>query len=473
MCGATPTMPPVTTPTVSLRATPAGRPLRVALAGLGTVGGEVARAMVSDPDHLARGAGGRRLELAVVAEPDPSRPRGLDLAGVERIADATELPGRDDIDIVVELIGGLEAAGRLVDGALRAGRAVVTANKALLARRGPELEAAARECGAALRFEAAVGGGIPVLAPLAGDLAANRIRRVRGIVNGSTNFVLTAMTTGGGEYDDVVAEARELGYLEADPSADVEGRDAADKVVLLARLAYGGWVDVSAVRRAPAALSGDGRPGITGVTASEIAGAARLGLVMKLIGFAERAMSADSGAGGSSDASSDAGGILAGVGSSAGGILAGVVPAAVASSSTLGTTNGVTNIVEVVAEPVGRVSFVGPGAGGTATSSAVLGDLLAIARGAGSTWGGLPPAGRAALAGDVLDGERRWFISVPGSLGRPLRERLVEAEITETAVAGSFGLAVLTAVTSLAALRRALRGAGAPETTVIYPVVED
>ena len=426
--------------------------MRIALAGLGTVGGEVARALVSDPDHLARGAGGRRLELAVVAEPDPSRPRNLDLAGVERIVDATVLPGRDDIDIVVELIGGLEAAGRLVEGALRAGRAVVTANKALLARRGPELEAAARERGAALRFEAAVGGGIPVLAPLAGDLAANRIQRVRGIVNGSTNFVLTAMTTGGGEYDDVVAEARELGYLEADPSADVEGRDAADKVVLLARLAYGGWVDVSAVRRAPAALSGDGRPGITGVTASEIAGAARLGLVMKLIGFAERATSA---------------------GSSAGGILAGVVPAAVASSSTLGTTNGVTNIVEVVAEPVGRVSFVGPGAGGTATSSAVLGDLLAIARGAGSTWGGLPPAGRVALAGDVLDGERRWFISVPGSLGRPLRERLVEAEVTETAVAGSFGLAVLTAVTSLAALRAALRAAGAPETTVIYPVVED
>jgi len=453
MCGATPTMPPVTTPTVSLRATPAGRPLRVALAGLGTVGGEVARAMVLDPDHLARAAGGRRLELAVVAEPDPSRPRGLDLAGVERIADATELPGRDDIDIVVELIGGLEAAGRLVEGALRAGRAVVTANKALLARRGPELEAAARERGAALRFEAAVGGGIPVLAPLAADLAANRIRRVRGIVNGSTNFVLTAMTTGGGEYDDVVAEARELGYLEADPSADVEGRDAADKVVLLARLAYGGWVDVRAVRRAPAALSGDGRPGITGVTASEIAGAARLGLVMKLIGFAERAA-------GSADEADR-------------GILAGVVPAAVASSSTLGTTNGVTNIVEIVAEPVGRVSFVGPGAGGTATSSAVLGDLLAIARGAGSTWGGLPPAGRAALAGDVLDGERRWFISVPGSLGRPLRERLVEAEVTETAVAGSFGLAVLTAMTSLAALRAVLRAAGAPETTVIYPVVED
>jgi homoserine dehydrogenase len=450
-------MPPVTTRTVSPGTTLAERPLRVALAGLGTVGSEVARALVSNPDHLARVAGGRRLELAVVAEPDPNRPRNLDLAGVERIADATVLPGRDDIDVVVELIGGLQAAGRLVEVALRAGRAVVTANKALLARRGPELEAAARERGVALRFEAAVGGGIPVLAPLAADLAANRVRRVRGILNGSTNFVLTAMTTGGGEYDDVVAEARELGYLEADPSADVEGRDAADKVVLLARLAYGGWVDVSAVRRAPAALSGDGRPGITGVTASEIAGAARLGLVMKLIGFAERATAAGSG-----DAGSDTGGILAGV-----------VPAAVASASTLGTTNGVTNIVEVVAEPVGRVSFVGPGAGGTATSSAVLGDLLAIARGAGSTWGGLPPAGRAALAGDVLDGERRWFISVPGSLGRPLRERLVEAEITETAVAGSFGLAVLTAMTSLAALRGALRAAGAPETTVIYPVVED
>jgi homoserine dehydrogenase len=453
-------MPPVT-PTAFPRSGVPDRPLRIALAGLGTVGGEVARALVSAPDLLARGAGGRRLELAVIAEPDPNRPRNLDVAGVERITDAAVLPGRDDIDVVVELIGGLDAAGRLVEGALRAGKAVVTANKALLARRGPELEAAARERGVALRFEAAVGGGIPVLAPLGADLAANRVRRVRGIVNGSTNYVLTAMTSGGGEYDDVVAEARELGYLEADPSADVEGRDAADKVVLLARLAYGGWVDVSAVRRAPAALSGDGRPGITGVTASEIAGAARLGLVMKLVGFAERAAGSAAGSAGARDGGAD------------GGILAGVVPAAVASSSTLGTTNGVTNIVEIVAEPVGRVSFVGPGAGGAATSSAVLGDLLAIARGAGCTWGGLPPAGRTGLAGDVLDGERRWFISVPGSLGRPLRERLVEAEITETAVAGSFGLAVLTAVTSLAALREALRAAGAPETTAIYPVVED
>jgi homoserine dehydrogenase len=436
------------TPPPSAAAAPlAPGPLRIALAGLGTVGGEVARALVSYPERLARAAGGRPLELAVVAEPDPARPRGVDLPGVERVPDAAALPAREDVDVVVELMGGLDAARRLIEAALRAGRSVVTANKALLARRGPELEAAARERGVALRFEAAVGGGIPVLSPLAADLAANRVDRVRGIVNGSTNFVLTAMTSGGGEYEDVVAEARERGYLEADPSADVEGRDAADKLVILARLAFGAWVDVASVRRAPAALSGDGRPGITGVTAAEIAGAARHGLVMKLLGFAERP--------------------------DGDGILAGVVPAAVASSSTLGTTNGVTNIVEILAQPVGRVAFVGPGAGGVATSSAVLGDLIAIARGAGSTWAGLPPAARAALAGDVLDGERRWFISVPGVLGRPLRQRLVEAEITETAVAGSFGLAVLTTTASLATLRRALRAAGCPETTVIYPVVED
>lgn len=410
----------------------------------------MARGLLTFQDALAAAAAGRRLDLAVVAEPDESRPRGFDLHDVERVADAASLPPRDDIDVIVELVGGLDVAGRLVEGGLRAGKSVVTANKALLARRGPELEALARQRGVALRFEAAVGAGIPVLSPLASDLAANRVRRLRGIVNGSTNYVLTAMTTGGGEYDDVVAEARRLGYLEADPSADVEGRDAADKVVILARLAYGGWVDVAALRRAPASLSGDGRPGITGVTASEIAGAARLGFVMKLVGFAERAGGPDGE-----------------------GILAGVVPAAVASSSTLGTTNGVTNIIEVLGEPVGRVAFVGPGAGGVATSSAVLGDLIAVARGAGSSWGGLPPAGRAALAGDVLDGVRRWFISVPGSLGRPLRERLVEAEVTETAVAGGFGLAVLTTATSLDVLRRALRAAGAPGSTIIYPAVED
>jgi homoserine dehydrogenase len=453
---------------------PIDRPLRIALAGLGTVGGEVARGLFERAEGLARAAGGRRLVLAVVADPDPSRPRELDLAGTERIADATTFGGRDDIDVVVELIGGTGIAASVVRDALGAGRSVVTANKALLSRRGAELEALARERGAWLRFEAAVGGGIPVLGPIAADLAGNRFRRVRGIVNGSTNYVLSAMTAGGRAYEDVVAEARELGYLEADPSTDVEGRDAADKVAILTRLAFGGWPDVAALRRAPALLDADGLPGITGITVATIGGAARLGFMIKLVGLAEGVDSA--------------------------GVRAGVVPAAVPIGSTLGSTHGVTNVIEVVGEPVGCVSFVGPGAGGAATSSAVLGDLVAVARGAGSTWASLPPAGAIDLAGDLFDGPRRWLATVPGPLRRALAGDVVEASVAvpvgdtdapddddrgvgsegagrraaaEAPASSVVGQALLTRPVTLDTFRAALRAAGAPSDTVIYPVVED
>ncbi len=183
-----------------------------------------------------------------MADRDPSRLEGLDLAGVECVDDGARLIGGPDVDVIVELIGGVEGAGRIVAAALDAGHSVVTANKALLARRGAELERLARARNVALRFEAAVGGGIPVLSPLASDLGANRIISARGIVNGSTNFVLTQMTEAGAAYDDVIARAKTLGFLEVDPSADVEGRDAADKLAVLIRLAFGAWPDVTAIR---------------------------------------------------------------------------------------------------------------------------------------------------------------------------------------------------------------------------------
>ena len=250
-----------------------------------------------------------------------------------------------------------------------------------------------------LRFEAAVGGGTPVLSPIAADLAANRVRAVRGIVNGSTNYVLTAMAEGGGEFEAALRRAQELGYAEADPATDVEGRDAADKLAILVRLAFGAWPDVARLRRSPPGSEGDAAPGITGVTARVVEAAARNGLRMRLVASAERGED--------------------------GCVRASVLPSAVPDGSALGRTSGVENRVEVEAEPVGRVAFVGPGAGGASTSSAVVGDLLAIAAGRGSTWGTLPRADRLPdeLLVDGLDRSRRWLVpdpSIEGEVAGPL-----------------------------------------------------
>ncbi|MGH2468351.1 MAG: homoserine dehydrogenase, partial [Candidatus Limnocylindrales bacterium] len=307
----------------------------------------------------------------------PSIPRTDDLAG---------LALAPDIDVVVELIGGLDPAGGLVADALEAGRSVVTANKALLAERGAELEAQARRSGAALRFEAAVGGGVPILGPLAADLAANHWTALRGIVNGSTNLILTRMAETGEGLEACLAAAQGQGILEADPAADLEGLDAARKLAILIRLAFGAWVPVDAIGRtaagpgAGAGPAGRGAgagpvpsalPGILGVTAEVVAAARRSGRVVKLVAQAER------GAGETLTAS--------------------VLPVALAAGSALAQVDGLDNRIELEGEPIGRVAFSGPGAGGAATSSAVLGDLIAIARGGGSTWAGLPPAGRTAL----------------------------------------------------------------------------
>ena len=372
-------------------------PLRVALLGLGTVGREVARGLLTCGSRLEQAANGREVRLVAVADREPARFEGLDLRDVERVDDGARLIGRPEIDVVVELIGGVETAGRLVAAALEAGHAVVTANKALLARHGADLERLARAHGTALRFEAAVGGAIPVLAPLAGDLAANRIDAVRGILNGSTNYVLTSMTEDGAAYEDVVAQAKTLGFLEADPRVDLEGRDAADKLAVLIRLAFGVWPDVTAIRRAPPALDGraqdhakdhakgDGPPGVTGVTAALIEAARRENLVIKLVAYAARGEDGRSAAW--------------------------VLPVAVPAHDPLARTDGPENRIEIVGEPVGRVAFVGQGAGGAPTSSAVLGDLLAIARGEGSTWAGLPQAPTLApdRLVDGMDAPRRWL----------------------------------------------------------------
>ena len=364
-------------------------PLRISLLGLGTVGLEVARALLERSDELAHAAG-RPLVLVTVGVREPDRDRGLALPA--EVAKTEDLPAAamgEGVDVVVELLGGLEPAGALVSAVLGEGRAVVTANKALLARQGPALERASRACAAPLRFEAAVAGGIPVLSSLARDLAANRWQELLGILNGTTNHILSAMTDEGLDYAEVLADAQARGYAEADPAGDVEGRDAADKLTLLCRLAFGAWLQVDAIRRSLPSRSGgeDGPPGITGVTADEIARAAEAGLVIKLVAHARRAHG--------------------------GAVAASVLPSAVPAGSPLGRTGGVTNMVVLRGEPIGELRLAGPGAGGAATSSAVLADLLALARGEGSTWASLPEAGGPEAPIDGLEAVERWFERYP------------------------------------------------------------
>jgi homoserine dehydrogenase len=340
--------------------------------GAGTVGGAVVRAFEAWPERLAAD-GGRVLELAGVAVRDVERARARGLSTALLTDAPAHLVADPETDVIVELMGGDEPAHTLIAAALGAGKAVVTANKHVIAHHGAELEAIARRTGASLRFEAAVGGGIPVRGPLAGELAGNRVSEVRGIVNGTTNYILSAMTDEGRGYDEVLAAAQAAGYAEADPAGDVEGHDAVNKLVILARLAFGAWLEPADVAIVAADGPGHGRPGITGVSAADIGAASAAGTVIKLLAVARR-----------TDADV---------------VAASVLPTRVPAGSPFGRTGGVLNRIEIDAEPLGTVAFEGPGAGGAATSSAVLGDLLAIARDAGSTWAGLAPAATLARAG--------------------------------------------------------------------------
>jgi homoserine dehydrogenase len=411
---------------------------RVAILGLGTVGTAVA-ARLLDPAWastvVARGHAAPR--LVGIADLDLERDRSLAIPDdVRQVTDYRELLD-DEVDVVIELIGGAGVAGQAVLDAFAAGKSVVTANKALVARRGQELEDAAREAGQHLRFEAAVLAGVPVLGPLVEGLAASDVRSIRGILNGTTNYILSTMASDAREYADVLAEAQARGYAEADPASDVEGWDAAHKLVLLVRLAWGGWVDVEQVRRDPPAVGGESAPGITGVKRSHMSVAARLGLVLKLVSRAERDGAAMRGA---------------------------VTPMALRADSRLGATADVINYVEFDAEPAGRVSTAGPGAGGPATSSAILGDVLALARGGGSTWGILPPAPAMEL-GDDLVGERGWLVVVEG-LGEagfpaPVKE-LALATTDEGFVSRPSTLSAMTA--RLGLFDRSL---------TVYPILDD
>ncbi len=342
------------------------QPLRVGVIGAGTVGREVVRAFLERSPRLTT-ADGAPLVLTAVAEKFTERAIASGIPESLLTDAPAHLVASADVDVIVETMGGAEPARTLVAAALASGKSVVTANKHIVANFGPELERLARESGAPFRFEAAVGGGIPLLGPIAQDLAANRIARVRGIVNGTTNYMLTAMTREGRDYAEVLAEAQALGYAEADPTADVEGLDALNKLVILARLAFGAWIDPASVDNRPGSITGaPGLPGITGVTADDVAALGAEGRVLRLIATTRLAED--------------------------GAIEASVVPTAVPAESPFGRCDGVLNRVEVDAVPVGSVAFEGPGAGGPAAAAAVLSDIVSIARGLGSTWAGSPAA---------------------------------------------------------------------------------
>src|SRR5579871_5140606 len=318
------------------------QPLNVALLGCGNVGSEVYRLVGEQAADLAARVGAP-VQVAGVAVRRLGRARGVTVDPGLITTDAAGLVSRDDIDIVVEVIGGIEPARSLLLAALRSGKAVVTANKALLAEDGMTLHDAARAAGSDLYYEASVAGAIPLLRPLRESLAGDAVRRVLGIVNGTTNYILDQMDTSGAGFADALEEAQALGYAEADPTADVEGFDAAAKAAILASLAF----------HTPVTAADVHREGITEVTAADIGSARGLGRVVKLLAICER---------------------------NDGGISVRVHPAMIPRSHPLAAVGEAYNAVFVEAESAGRLMFYGAGAGGTPTASAVLGDIVAVAR---------------------------------------------------------------------------------------------
>jgi homoserine dehydrogenase len=313
----------------------------IGIAGAGTVGGALARKLIDEHATVAARTG-LDLEVRRVAVRDASRSRPSIPSGIVT-DDVMSLIDDASVDLVVEVMGGLEPAGALVLGALRAGKPVVTANKALVAARGPELFAAAEESGVPLLFEAAVGGGIPIIRPLSETLAGETLQRVLGIVNGTTNYILTSMAERGVGYPEALDAAQRLGFAEPDPSADVSGADAAAKAAILTGLAFGTWVDAESIHT----------EGITSITPADFRAAAELDRAIRLVAVCERR---------------------------SGGVSVRVHPVMLPVSHPLASIRGATNAIYIEGPAVGELLFAGPGAGGDPTATAVLGDVIDAAR---------------------------------------------------------------------------------------------
>lgn len=321
----------------------AAAPLRIGIAGLGTVGASVVRMLAEKRSELERQCG-RAITTTAVSARNRNRDRGVDLSQTEWFDDPVELARSTDIDVFVELIGGDNGpAMSSVKAALETGKHVVTANKALLSRHGVALAQIAEEKGLLLNYEAAVAGGIPVIKTLREALAGNTVSRVYGILNGTCNYILTRMEAEGLSFQDCLADAQRLGYAEADPTFDIEGQDTAHKLSILTSLAFGCQISAEDIYL----------EGISNITPADIKAAANLGYRIKLLGVAQRTES---------------------------GIEQRVHPTMVPTSSVIAQVHGVTNAVAIETDMLGELLLSGPGAGGNATASAVIGDLADIAK---------------------------------------------------------------------------------------------
>ena len=319
-------------------------PLKVGIAGLGTVGAEVVRLIENEGKALSARSG-RGVRVVAVSARSQAKKRGLDLRGITWVRDPVALAGSEEIECFVELMGGAgEPALSAVEAALKSGKSVVTANKALIARHGIRLAQAAEKHGGALNFEAAVGAAIPIVKTLREGLAATAINRVYGILNGTCNYILTRMEQEGLSFAECLKDAQRLGYAEADPSFDVDGHDTAQKLAILASLAFGTRVAQSAVHV----------EGISSIAPEDLRAASDLGYRVKLLGVAVR---------------------------TAKGIEQRVHPTMVPKSSSIAQVMGVTNAVTIDGEGIPPITLVGPGAGGAATASAVVADIADVARG--------------------------------------------------------------------------------------------
>lgn len=317
--------------------------LRIGIAGLGTVGSSLVRILQQRSNELAITCG-RAIEIIAVSARDRSRDRGLDLAGITWFDTPEDMAKNAEIDVLVELVGGASgAAEKAVRAALSRGIHVVTANKALLAKHGVELAILAEERGALLNFEAAVAGGIPIIKALRESLTGNNVSRIYGIMNGTCNYILTKMEKEGLSFEACLKEAQRLGYAEADPAFDIEGNDTAHKLAILTTLAFGCQISADDIYL----------EGISNISIEDIQAAADLGYRIKLLGVAQVTES---------------------------GIEQRVHPTMVPLDSVIAQVDGVTNAVAVESDILGELLMVGPGAGGSATASAVLGDIADIAK---------------------------------------------------------------------------------------------
>ena len=321
---------------------------KIGLLGYGTVGTGTAE-IILDPE--GRNSLLQDIEIAKVGVRSLDQPRSPELPSGVLTTDLAAIVSDPEIEIVVELLGGLEPARSLILQAIEHGKHVVTANKAVIARHGAEIFTAANQAGVYVLFEAAVGGGIPVVKPLKQSLGVNRIQTVIGIINGTTNYILTQMTEEGADFEEVLAEAQQLGYAEADPTADVDGYDAADKIAILAAIAFNGRIKREEIDC----------EGIRQINATDISYADDLGFVIKLLAIAKRGRSPIA----KSNADNDS-------------LQVRVHPTLVSKNHPLANVNGVYNAILVEGDPLGQVMLFGPGAGKGATASAVVSDIVNI-----------------------------------------------------------------------------------------------